>query len=124
MKFVKTPEPVQIKNLATGGVITVDGDETPWTIYKYLVSIVLPDPAMGKGYQSDRARASIREAFSCAEPGEFVGVEDEHYGLLRKTVEEPESTISPQVTMQLIGFQDAIIEARRDKPKVLTEIAG
>ena len=124
MHYVEVPHPVQIKNLNTGEPIVVDGSTDPWRMSRYLSDIVLPDPAMGKGYKIDRIRSTVRGAFDGAEPGGYVAIEDEHYDVVRAVIENPESEISPIVTMQLFPFQAAFVEASREKPGVLVEITG
>jgi len=124
MRYVKIPEPIQLKNLTTGEPLKVDGDDSPWQMYRYLVDLVLPDPAMGRGYKVDRIRSTVRGAFDGAEPGGYVAIEDEHYDTIRAVIENPESEIPPIVTMQLFAFQQAFVDASRENPKVLEEVTG
>tara|TARA_B100000029_G_scaffold119127_1_gene112232 strand:+ start:270 stop:644 length:375 start_codon:yes stop_codon:yes gene_type:complete len=124
MRYVEVPQPIQIKNLTTGEPITVDGSVIPWRMSRYLSDIVLPDPALGKGYKADLVRSTLSAAFKDAKPGDFVPIEDEHYEMVRGVIEGPESDTPPIVTMQLFPFQAAFVEASREKPKVLVEVAG
>mgnify|MGYP007063604129 CR=1 FL=1 len=124
MRYVEVPQPIQIKNLTTGEPITVDGSVIPWRMSRYLSDIVLPDPALGKGYKADLVRSTIRASFKDANTGDVVPVEDEHYDMVRAVIEGPESTTPPIVTMQLFPFQSAFVEAGREKPKVLAEVTG
>jgi len=124
MRYVKIPEPIQLRNLTTEAPLTVDGDDTPWSMYRYLADIVLTDTAMGKGYEVDRIRSTIQEAFKDASPGNCVAVEDAHYDKVQAVIVEPGSEIPPVVTMQLFAFQQAFVDASRENPKVLEEVTG
>jgi len=124
MRYVKIPEPIQLRNLTTEVPLTVDGDDTPWSMYRYLADIVLTDTAMGKGYEVDRIRSTIQEAFKDASPGNCVAVEDAHYDKVQAVIVEPGSEIPPVVTMQLFAFQQAFVDASRENPKVLEEVTG
>ena len=124
MRYVKIPEPIQLRNLTTEAPLTVDGDDTPWSMYRYLADIVLTDTAMGKGYEVDRIRSTIQEAFKDASPGNCVAVEDDHYDKVQAVIVEPGSEIPPVVTMQLFAFQQAFVDASRENPKVLEEVTG
>ena len=124
MKYVKIPEPIQIKNLNTGEPIRVDGNDTPWRMYRYLVDVILPDPKMGKGYKTDRIRSTVREAFKDAKPGEYIAIEDGHHELVSSVIEEPDANIPPVVTMQLFPFQQAWMEASSEKQGAIIEMTG
>lgn len=124
MRYVKIPEPIQIKNLTTGEPILVDGGSSPWRMCRYLADIVLPDGALGKGYDADRVRSAVRDAFRDAKPGEYVAIEDSHHAAVCAAIKEPEAKITPIVTMQLFSFQEAFVEATREKPKVLVGLTG
>jgi hypothetical protein len=124
MRYVKITNPIQIKNLSTGEVIAVDGSTEPWTLYEYLVRVVITDPAMGTGYDADLARDTIRFAFQDAEPGDTVQVEDAHHAMLCTSIKSPEASVPSIVTMQLVPFQTAIVEASRMAPGKLEEVTG
>jgi len=79
---------------------------------------------MGKGYEVDRIRSTIQEAFKDASPGNCVAVEDAHYDKVQAVIVEPGSEIPPVVTMQLFAFQQAFVDASRENPKVLEEVTG
>tara|TARA_Y100000588_G_scaffold384433_1_gene475671 strand:+ start:367 stop:762 length:396 start_codon:yes stop_codon:yes gene_type:complete len=116
MRYVKIPEPIQIKNLNTGEPILVDGGSAPWRMCRYLSDIVLPDGAMGKGYDADRIRSAVRAAFKDAKPGEYVAIEDSHHVAVCAAIKDPEAKVTPVVTMQLFPFQEAFMEAERQMP--------
>jgi len=124
MRYVKIPEPIQIRNLNTGEPILVDGGSSPWRMCRYLADIVLPDGAMGKGYEADRVRAAVRAAFRDAKPGEYIAMEDSHHVAVCAAIKEPEAKVTPVVTMQLFAFQEAIMEATREKPNRFIELTG
>jgi predicted methyltransferase len=124
MRYVKIANPIQIKNLSTGEAIAVDGSTEPWTLYEYLVRIVLTDPAMGTGYDADLARDAVRLVFQDAKPGGTVQVEDAHHTMLCTSIKSPEASVSSIVTMQLVPFQTAIVEASRIAPGKLEQVTG
>ncbi len=124
MRYIEVPQPIQLYHLTTGEPLTVDGSDSPWQMYRYLMDLVIPDPAMGKGYEVDRVRSTIQRSFLHVHPGGYVAVEDAHWEMVRKVIESPESAIPPVVTMQLFAFQQAFVSASREKPKVLVEVAG
>ncbi len=124
MRYVKIPEPIQMRNLTTDVPLSVDGDDTPWRMYRYLADVVLTDTAMGKGYEVDRIRSTIQEAFKDASPGDYIAVEDAHYDKVQAVIVEPGSEVPPIVTIQLFAFQQAFVDATREKPQVLIELTG
>jgi len=115
MKYITVPPLITMRNLVNREAVAVDGDIEPWSFCKYLCAVVLPDTAMGKGYAADKARFTLDDLFKCSKPGDEVGVEDEHYKLLKKTVEEPTLQAAPAITMQCLPFQEAVLEAK-DQP--------
>jgi hypothetical protein len=88
------------------------------------VRIVLTDPAMGAGYDADLARDTVRLVFQDAGPGDTVQVEDAHHAMLCTSIKSPEASVSSVVTMQLVPFQTAIVEASRMAPGKLEQVAG
>jgi len=124
MRYIRTPEPIQLRNLTTGQVLAVDGSTEPWTLYHYLVGIVMTDPAMGTGYDADLARDAIRSTFEGMAPGTTAQIEDAHHAMLCTAIKSPEASIPSIVTMQLVAFQTAVVEASRTAPGKLEEVAG
>jgi len=124
MRYIRTPEPIQLRNLTTGQVLAVDGSTEPWTLHNYLIRIVMTDPAMGTGYDADLARDAIRSTFEGRVPGTIAQIEDAHHAMLCTAIKSPEASIPSIVTMQLIAFQTAIVEASRMAPGKLEEVTG
>jgi len=95
----------------------------PWGMFRFLVTIVLPDPAFGKGYDCDRARRGIKAAFRDAKPGDVVVIEDQWSDMLAKAIREPKSDgVNNAIREQLFPFQDALIEAGKERPAELKAV--
>lgn len=103
-------------------------DTEIWTFYKFMVHIVLNDPAMGRGYPYLKARKSIQSKFEPASVGDWVALEDDQWMLIRNTLVEPQgspvSLILPlSVHQQFLPFAESIVEPDRvkDKHPLVTE---
>ena len=115
MRDVTIPLDVQLSHPVTGKALVIDGSDAPWSMFRFLVTFVLPDPGMGKGYKADRARSKVEALFRDATPGTTVGVEDADWELMRAAVESPAAGGAPQITAQCLSFQAAIMEAPERK---------
>ena len=118
MKYVQVND--NIKIMANGQVcLEEDGiPGKPWPFARYLERIVLQDPAIGTSYKALKACAIVDAQFKCAAVGSWVGVEEEHWNMLKDTIENPKGGgISPGILRQFIPFMDAVLEARSEKPK-------
>lgn len=94
-----------------------DKVEKPWSFYHYLKTIVLPDPAMGSGYDAWNAYSVLNEAFKDESSGTWVTIDDAHWKLLCEIVNNPKGGLPTGLVMyQLIPFMDAILQARDKKP--------
>lgn len=119
MRYIKVPDAIQLYDLAhKRPIIENDGSEMePWTFQRYLATLVLPDPAMGKGYKADKAVRAVDKAFEGAKPGDVVGVEDDHWERMKTAVEDPQGgRPNLGITSQLVPFAEAIVEAKETKP--------
>ena len=116
MKYVQVPDDIQV--MLNGKPATeADGSVSPlWPLGQYLDTIVLPDPAMGKGYKVLSACRIVEEQFKVAKPGDWVAVEDEHWRLLKQTIENPQGSMNASVLRQFLPFMDTILEATSEKP--------
>jgi len=91
--------------------MSIDGDASPWSFYRYLVSVVLPDPSLGSGYRADKTRMELDDLFKDANPGDVVGVEDAPWETLKKAINMPQAQAMPQITTRCLAFQEAVINA-------------
>lgn len=117
MRYVQVKEEIQA--IVNGKPWKEDTGEVmpPWSFSNYLEYVVLPDPAMGRGYKALKACALIEKQFDGVPPGEWVQLEEEHWNMMKLTIEHPKgSGIHPGVLRQFIPFMDAVVEARVDKP--------
>lgn len=108
MKYVEVLNDIQID----------DGNSAEsWSLVRYLENIVLPDPSMGAGYKAIRSCAIVGEQFKDAVPGSWVGVEDEHWKMLKNTIENPKGAqFSAASLRQFLPFMESILEAKSEKP--------
>jgi hypothetical protein len=113
MRYVTVPGPVVLKNLVTGEDLE---PRVEWDFHKFLVNVVLPDSAMGKGFKADLARFTI-EALAKNKKAKVLEIEDEHWNSLKKAVESPQGEIDNRARMQLLPFQKAIVEAADKDPR-------
>lgn len=118
MKYIQVPEDIQVM---LNGVAWKDSNDKvmpPWSIGTYLQNVLLPDPAVGPaGYKTWKSCAIIDAQFSDITPGEWIGVEEEHWNMLKTAIVEPKGGgIHQCVLRQLIPFMDAILEAKNEKP--------
>ena len=111
MRYIKNPGPVTLKDLKTGKEIK--GAE--WTLHSFLVNVVLPDPAMGKGFKADLARFTVEAA--ARDEKKWLEVEDEHWEMLKESVEKPTGEMDNRARMQLLPFQRAIVDAPSEDPR-------
>ena len=111
MKHIKVPAPIQLFDLSANPPKPIPGEEEPWSLHKFLLRAVLPDPAFGKGYKADRARVAIDKATRSFVGGEVWQIEDEHLDMLKTALETPGGEFPPAVKMQCFPFQLAIMEA-------------
>lgn len=118
MKYIEVKPDIQIMVDGEPWRDTTNNIMKPWSFHRYLENIVLPDPSMGTGYKSLKACAIIDEQFKQAEPNSWIGVEEEHWNMLKTAIEEPRgSGVSPSILRQFIPFMDAVFEAVTKKPK-------
>lgn len=122
MYYVTVPESVQIINKVTGNEVKTRIDDEvdvvmdAFTIFRYIVMFITPDPAWGKGRKADRARNKIEDAFEDAEPGSVVAIEDEWRDLAMKVIDKPEGPQPGAWMSQLTGFHDAFADATTEAP--------
>lgn len=117
MKYVEVKQPIQVTVNGAAWKDSDGSDMPPWSFARYLENIVLPDPAMGTGYKALKACAIIEDQFKQAVTGSWVGVEEEHWNMLKNTIENPKGGgIHSGVLRQFIPFMDAVVEAKSEKP--------
>ena len=118
MRFIQVPEDIQIMGVDGKPWVNADDKvEKPWSFYHYLKTIVLPDPAMGSGYDAWNAYSVLNEAFKDESSGTWVTIDDAHWKLLCEIVNNPKGGLPTGLVMyQLIPFMDAILQARDKKP--------
>jgi len=118
MKYVQVKDEIQVMANGKPWKEKPNGEVMPPTSFSdYLENIVLPDPAMGTGYKALKACALIEKQFASVAPGEWVAVEDAHWEMMKRTIENPKgSGIHPGVLRQFIPFMDAVIDARVEQP--------
>ena len=117
MKYVHVKDDIQVM-LHGNPTTEKDGSVSPpWSFGRYLDVIVLPDPAMGAGYKVLKACRIVEEQFRDAKPGDWVGVENEHWGMLKQAIENPQGGgVHPGVLWGFLPFMDSILEAKSEKP--------
>lgn len=123
MKYVQILEdiPITIPNPCPVCRSSVGDNSTrtdPWSFVRYLENIVLEDPALGVGYEPLKARKLVADQFRNTTSGEWIGVEEAHWTLLKSIVKDPKGgNISSGILVQFFPFMDAIIEAKDTKPE-------
>lgn len=117
MRHIAVPPPITLYNIATGERLHRGGSgekakepDAPWPMSRWLLQLVIPDPALGKGYVANRIRRAIHKA-SLNLTDNVMALEDEQYDRLRKAVEGPQGDVPGDMTMQLFEFEDAVINA-------------
>lgn len=110
MRYVKNPGVINIKDPETGELVP-DGD---WTLYKFFIRVVLPDPAFGKGYEADRARTGVEKG--SRQNKKVVALEDDQWDKCVKALKEPQGEMNNLVRMQLYPYQEAVVEASKEEP--------
>jgi len=124
MYYVTIPDPVQLINKATGKPVASAGSpdtpEQPFTLYRYVVTFVTPDPAWAggdKGRKPLRAASKFEDALENAQPGDVVAIEDDWHARARRAIEEPEGKGPTAIMPQLIPLMDAICDASESPPE-------
>ncbi len=118
MKYVQVQDEIQVMANGKPWKETNGTIMPPWSFSDYLENVVLPDPQMGTSYKALKACALIDKQFEDVEPGEWVAVEEEHWNMMKVTIENPKgSGIHPGVLRQFIPFMDAVIDAKIEKPE-------
>lgn len=117
MKYVQVPEDIQIMADGKPWKNEDESIEDPWSFSTYLEKIILEDPGIGTGYKELKACSIVDGLFRNAFSNTWIGVEDEHWEMLRKTISDPKGGGVPNsVLRQLIPFMDAVLEAKNEKP--------
>jgi hypothetical protein len=114
MHDVTVPPPVEIRHPVTKELVPIDGSTEPWELFRYLATVVIPDPGMGRGYKADKIRMDLETLFAKDEnrrPGAIVGVEDEPWETMKKVIEKPGGEVPPTLTRSCLSHQAAIVEA-------------
>lgn len=109
MKRITIPEPILVKDQVNGAPVPINGKTKPLRFWEWLALWVLIDPGFGKGYAADMMRAEILRVTKTS-TGE-VSLDDEWVKRLQAVVANPSNPPPPWVSMALLPFQKAIMEA-------------
>jgi hypothetical protein len=107
MRYIKVPEPLQLKS-PQGETI-----EAPFP--KFLREMLL-DPQFAKNYKTLKIAAAIDKALDKANG--VVALENEHWQLLKKVIEEPTGGYMGGVGPQILPFLSVVIEATDEELEV------
>ena len=122
MKFILVPNAIQI--VGDNGNPWIDGNgkaEEPWSFYFYLKTIVLPDPAMGTGFDAWKAYGDLNSAFKTSQVGEWVPVDEAQWEMLYTVIKTPKAAYAGGVVLhQLLPFMQSVLDAKDHKPDSLT----
>lgn len=107
MRYIKIPEPLQIKVPTSEERI-----EAPFP--KFLREMLL-DPQFAKNYKTLKIAAAIDKALDKANG--VLALENEHWNLLKKVIEEPNGGYMGGVGPQILPFLEAVITATDEEPE-------
>jgi hypothetical protein len=96
------------------------------TFRAYAFDVWLDDNRAIEGGFSKQVRWSkVIDSFQeNAVPGRWISMEDEDWNMLKGIVEKPSRALPPHITVQLMAFSRAVLEATDAIPSVLTPAAS
>lgn len=109
MRYIKIPEPIQLKVPGTGELV-----DKPTTFQEWLATTVLSDAKLGKTAKSLMAVADIQQKVE--ESNGVLDLNDNEWELLKDVVENPTNGYNTPVGVQLVGFLRAFLNAPDEKP--------
>lgn len=117
MILLSVPPPIQIVDLVTDEPMKINGSCEPWPMYRYLAMWVIPDPALGVGFEADMIRHKILQAFrfdGYKDPtfgARDIELDDEWIKRMHRAVTSPAEQIPAWAAVNLLPFQQAVVEA-------------
>jgi hypothetical protein len=122
--FPNPPE-IEIVNLYTGE--TAFGDDpknTNWTLRRYIIEVLLTDPALGQGYESFSIAHDISEELkkADAEGRLYVSLPKTHIDRLTKVITSPQTPRNPAGMSQMLPFMEAIKNPVKELPEELAQV--
>ena len=124
MRYIQVHEPIVLRPNAEQLALDPTAKPESISFRKYAFGVWLNDDrAIAGGFIKQVRWAKVIDAFEVCETGKPLPLEDEDWQTLKAIVESPTMRMPPMVTVQLMAFSRAVLDAPDKLPLVLAEAA-